>query len=209
MEGRRLKGRRKREATRISDRHPDPVAQADRYPDDQCPEAQCPVTRAATALAGRSSRQCLRGRLLRPAGWASQVAPAARWVVLRQAVRPWVVQKGAAVTGRRAVQAHKAEAMVEAATVHAPTAEADIPVPHSTCGSRSPLRAPMADARPRVMAEDVLLPALGAAILRPAATAVVDPPTEAADRTAVVARTVEVAADMGGDIEIALGLFPA
>jgi len=40
----------------------------------------------------------------------------------------------------------------------------------------------------------------------------VDPPTVAAGRTAVADRTAVVdrtAVDMGGDIDIALGLFPA
>src|SRR5580700_4781778 len=119
MEGRRLEGRRKREATRILDRHPDPVTQADR----------CPLARAATAVAGRSSRQCLHGHLpsqadpnqadLSRAGWVRRVAAAARWADPRQAVR--AAHKSAAVTDRRVVQAQKAGATVEAATVRAPT----------------------------------------------------------------------------------------
>jgi hypothetical protein len=74
----------------------------------------------------------------------------------------------------------------------------------------------MADTRPRVTAADVLLRTTVVAIRRLAATVEVDPPTMAAvDRTAVADRTVaadrmaEVVAVMGGDIEIALELFPA
>ena len=74
------------------------------------------------------------------------------------------------------------------------------------------------------MAADVRLRATVVAMRRLAATVVVDPPTvvvdpptvAAADRTAVVDRTAvaadrmaEVVADMGGDTEIALDLFPA
>jgi hypothetical protein len=63
-----------------------------------------------------------------------------------------------------------------------------------------------ADAQPLVTAADVQLPATAGGIRRLAVTVAVDPPTVAADRTAAVDRT---AVDMGGDIDIALGLFPA
>ncbi len=69
-----------------------------------------------------------------------------------------------------------------------------------------------ADAQPLVTAADVRLPATAGGIRRLAATVAVDPPTVAAGRTAVADRTAVVdrtAVDMGGDIDIALGLFPA
>ena len=61
-----------------------------------------------------------------------------------------------------------------------------------------------ADAQPRVTAADTLLPATAAAIRRLAVT--VADPHMAADLRTAVDRT---AADMGGDIDIAPGLFPA
>lgn len=104
---------------------------------------------------------------------------------------------------------------MEAPTARAPTV-VDTLVRRSTCGNRSPLRVltaealTEADARPQVMAADILLPALAAAMQRQAATEVADPPTVAeVDRTVAAVAAADTGADGDIDIDIALGVFPA